>query len=82
MKYKPDSLESNIVDAIYDTLSGNGQYPQFQSKNIDDGFIDATHGEIEFNYQLDKIYQDGKSIAIKPKAFNIQITVDVFPTEE
>ena len=81
MKYPANSLESEIVDAIYDTLAGNGQYPQFQSKNIEDGFVDATHGEIEFNYTINKIYQDGKSINIKPKSFNILITVDVFPNE-
>lgn len=82
MKYESNSLESEIVNAVYDTLSGNGQYPQFQSKNIEDGFVDATHGEIEFNYQLNKIYRNGKSTTIEPKSFNILITVDIFPTEE
>jgi hypothetical protein len=81
MKYKSDSLESNIVNAIYDTLAGNGCYPQFQAKQIDDGDVTSTTGEIEFNYQLNKIYQGGKAINIKPKPFNILITVDIFPTE-
>lgn len=80
MKYKSQSLESEIVNSIYDTLAGNPGFPQFKSENIADGFVDELKGELEFNYTIDEVFGEDERIKkVKPKSFNVTISVDVFP---
>lgn len=77
MKYKPDSLESNIVKEIFNSLAGDiGYFPQFMPNKIADGFADLINGEIEFDYLPER------ALKKNPKPYKIRITVDVFPTEE
>jgi hypothetical protein len=40
-------LEDEVFETIYDTLAGNTQYPQFNTKNVED---------IEIDYDKKRIY--------------------------
>jgi len=76
-KYKGNSLQSNMVDIIYDTIVGYTHYPQLKPLNLSYQWVESAKGEITLQYKLDEIFTDKGIEEIEPKDLEVIIKIDV-----
>ena len=74
VSYTPNSIESNMVDIIYDTLLHNTNYPRFKINNVMDTWVNSKEGTITFKYRLDETFTN-KVCRIKPKILNVTMKI-------
>ena len=78
MKYNFNSLESNFIDELYDTLFANTNWPQFNPENAHNFWVNSAEGQIEMDYYQTKIVVEGGKVkTIPPRKLKVKITFDI-----